>query len=177
MDFGRFQGEVITKWLKHQGDDRNMQLLDDFAFIDPDGFKWEAPKDSKINGASIPPVLWSLIGGPFVGDYRRASVIHDVACDNRAQPHEAVHRMFYYAMRADGMGWVKANVMYQAVKHFGPIWGAINLFRQNPETTDEEILQYMEAVEKAAQQVEESQGLDAVEVVANDIMAGSRTWP
>ena len=83
------------------------------------GFEWKAPKDSKVNGASIPPVLWSSIGSPFVGDYRRASVVHDVACDTRKQPHEAVHLMFYNAMRADGVGWIKANAMYQAVKRFG----------------------------------------------------------
>lgn len=113
MTFGRFVGEVITKWLTHQGDDSEMELLEDFTFIDPDRFEWKAPQGSKVNGASIPSVLWSLIGSPFVGDYRRASVVHDVACDNRKQPHEAVHLMFYYAMRADGVGWVKANCIWR----------------------------------------------------------------
>ena len=170
MAFGRFVGEVVAKWLKHKGADRNMQLLEDFAYIDPDGLEWKAPKGSKVNGASIPEVLWASIGPPFVGDYRRASVVHDVACDARTQPHEAAHRMFYHAMRADGVGWVKANTMYQAVKRFGPTWGATGSLRRQAKAKDEEVLQYLEAVEQAARQVKEPEGLDAVEAAANDIL-------
>lgn len=171
MGFGRFIGEVVAKWLKHSGDDRNMQLLEDFAYVDPDGIRWDAPRGSVVNGASIPSALWNTIGPPFVGDYRRASVVHDVACEVRDRPHGEVHLMFYYAMRADGMGYVKANVMYQAVKRFGPRWGVTGSLSMHGQVSDAEIVAFANAVEEAAQQVDESEGLDAVEARADAILA------
>jgi hypothetical protein len=118
-----FIGEVETRWLHHDGADRDMELLSDFAFVDPKGVRWDAPKGWKINGASIPPQLWSVVGSPFVGDYRRASVVHDVHCALQERPHKQVHRMFYDAMICDGVSTLRAKYMYQAVRLFGPKWG------------------------------------------------------
>ena len=42
---------------------------------------WTAPKGAKVDGASIPQLFWTPIGGPFEGKYRYASVIHDTECD------------------------------------------------------------------------------------------------
>ncbi len=118
-----FVGDVKTLWLRDQGaPDRNMQLLEDFKFIDSRGVEWLAPAGSVVDGASIPRVLWSTVGDPFIGDYRRATVLHDVACDEKARPHEEVHRMFYDAMRADGVSHDRATIMYTAVRLFGPKW-------------------------------------------------------
>jgi hypothetical protein len=99
-----------------------MVLLDDFEFVDDDGKSWVAPTGSFIDGASIPEILWSTNGSPFVGDYRRASVLHDVHCSLRTEPHKAVHRMFYDAMLCDGVGSFRAKKMFAAVRLFGPSW-------------------------------------------------------
>ena len=117
--YGTFEGDVVARWLTHGGDDRDMKLMQNFAFTGPDMKRWVAPKGSVVNGASIPAALWSTAGPPFVGDYRRATVIHDVACEEKTEPHDEVHRAFYFAMRADGVGRLKANTMYQAVKQLG----------------------------------------------------------
>lgn len=171
MAFGRFTGDVVARWLKHRGDDRNMELFEDFTYTDPDGTAWAATKGSVVNGASIPAALWATVGAPFVGDYRRASVVHDVACEQRTRSHDAVHLMFYNAMRADGVGWVKANVMYQAVKRFGPTWGSTGSLRRRRKVSDSDVLAYASAVEEAANQVNESEGLQSVEVQADQILA------
>lgn len=118
----RFHGEVVTRWSRERGADRCMDLLENLIFIDSRGIWWLALRGSRINGASIPRVLWSLIGDPYTGDYRRASVVHDVACEHRNRPYQDVHRMFYEAMLADGLRPSKAWVMYQAVRAFGPRW-------------------------------------------------------
>jgi uncharacterized protein DUF1353 len=117
--FGQFVGVVETKW---NDPDREMELLRDFAYVDPSGFEWKAPRGSTIDGASIPRPLWSIVGSPFTGEYRNASVVHDVACDVRGQPWKEVHRMFYYACRCGGVGKLKAKMMFGAVYHFGPHW-------------------------------------------------------
>lgn len=122
QEFGRFEGNVQTEWLDPEGDYRRMRLLSDFAYVDARGLKWTAPRGWIIDGASIPRAVWSVIGSPYDGPYRRASVIHDVACDQKNRPWRAVHRTFYTAMRAEGLGPVKAKIMYAAVYAGGPRW-------------------------------------------------------
>ena len=121
---GQFAGSLITQWL-HADDghpDRGMLLMSDLHYIDTGGVKWSARTGQIINGASIPRFLWAFIGPPFTGDYRRASVVHDVACDTRNRPHVDVHQMFCEAMAAAGVpGW-KRHLMCAAVKIFGPRW-------------------------------------------------------
>lgn len=117
--FGRFEGKVMTEW---EDDGRHMRLLADFRYFDPRGTDWLAPKGRRIDGASIPRVFWTFIGGPFEGKYRNASVVHDIACDDKARTWQSVHRMFYFASRTGGVGPLNAAIMYGAVYHFGPRW-------------------------------------------------------
>jgi hypothetical protein len=118
-EFGKFVGTVKTEWLEP---DREMKLLDDFAYVEPSGAEWRAPAGSIVDGASIPQPLWSIVGSPFTGAYRNASVVHDVACKTRTRPWRDVHLMFYNACRCGGVDEVKAKIMYAAVYHFGPMW-------------------------------------------------------
>lgn len=118
-EYGEYIGSVKVEW---QDDGRKMKLLEDFKYVDPQRIEWNAPAGWIVDGASIPQFAWSIIGGPFEGKYRNASVIHDVACDKKERPWEAVHQAFYNAMRASEVGKTKAKVMYAAVYHFGPRW-------------------------------------------------------
>lgn len=122
---GFFEGDVITKWLKNNnGKDRDMELVEDFSYIDPENKRWNVKAGDVIDGASIPAFLWgSLLGSPYVGDYRRATVLHDIACVQQIETSSAVHRMFYHAMLCDGVKKGKAYKMYKAVDWFGPDWG------------------------------------------------------
>lgn len=113
-------GEIVAKWAE---DGRTMTLKEDYVYLDPVGVKWTAPRGSIIDGASIPQFLWSLIGGPYEGRYRKASVVHDVACVRRTEPWQVVHRMFFNAMRCSGVGVAKAKAMYWAVYNCGPRLG------------------------------------------------------
>lgn len=117
--WGEYIGEVVAIWLPGG---REMKLVSEFSYKDPKLRLWTAPTGSIVDGASIPQVAWSLIGGPFEGKYREASVIHDVACAERKQRWEDVHEAFYYAMLASGVEPTRAKVMYSAVYFFGPRW-------------------------------------------------------
>lgn len=118
--FGRFEGRVVASW---DGAGREMTLLEPFHYVDQHGARWTAENGSKIDGASIPKAFWSIIGGPFEGRYRNASVVHDIYCDQRTKSWKDVHRMFYEACRCGGVSATKAKLMYYAVYHFGPRWG------------------------------------------------------
>lgn len=115
----RFDGSPIVLLLD---DGRRVQLQKDLAFIDDDALRWDVPANAIVDGASIPQVLWTAIGGPFEGRYRNASIIHDWYCDLRSRPWQKVHRMFFEAMIASGVGAALAKVMYAGVYMGGPRW-------------------------------------------------------
>ncbi len=117
--YGRFVGNIITKW---EDDGRYMTLVESFEYIDGNGRSWKVPGGVRVDGASIPSIFWPIIGGPFEGKYRNASVIHDYFCENRKRSWQDVHRVFQEAMLASGVDRAKAYVMYKAVEEFGPRW-------------------------------------------------------
>lgn len=121
---GSFNGTPVVQFVE-QGDGRGreMELLQDFSYTDPSGRTWTAKAGYKTDGASIPPVFWSLVGAPFEGDYRMAAVIHDWYCFTEEQPWQDVHRVFYYASLAGGVTEAKAKLLYAAVMWGGPKWG------------------------------------------------------
>ena len=106
-----------------------MELDQDFQFLDPNGLEWSVPSGVQVDGASIPRVFWTFIGGPFSGAYTEASVIHDYYCCARSRTAHDTHRNFYYGMRANGVVAWKAKFMLWAVSTFGPQW------RLNEEST------------------------------------------
>jgi hypothetical protein len=132
---GSFTGRVVVEWLTGQNPERDMRLIEPFSYTDPKGKKWSVPAGAVINGASIPPSLWSVVGSPYTGSYRRASVIHDYYCGTRSETWQDVHRMFYYAMIAGGVDTIQAKVFYAAVYGGGPRWKAI--VSKNLEGNDE----------------------------------------
>jgi hypothetical protein len=99
-----------------------MTLLSELRYTDPHGIVWVAPAGSTVNGASIPRSLWSLMGGPFEGKYRDASVLHDVSYEQHKRPWQDCDRMFYNAMRCSGVSAVEAKTMFYALYRFGHHW-------------------------------------------------------
>lgn len=117
MSLGSFSGNPRTEWLTDPSTpDRDMRLLDDFWYDDPDGRRWKAPAGSVVNGASIPRPLWALVGSPYTDDYRRASVVHDVACADPGVRRAEADRMFYFACRAGGCSPSQARLLYLGVR-------------------------------------------------------------
>lgn len=132
-----FKGRVLTEWLTEPlKNHRKMMLIEEIVYIDPYGDAWIAPQGLIINGISYPEykkkyprwknILYT-IGSipikffnwhPFVGNARRASVIHDVYCDYQTKSPEATHKMFYQAMLEDGTPRWQAETMYWFVKTF-----------------------------------------------------------
>jgi Protein of unknown function (DUF1353) len=116
---GRFIGDVVARW---NADGREMTLIEPFEYIDPESLSWKVPLGTVVDGASIPQFFWSLIGGPFDGKYRNASVVHDFYCQVRTRPYRKVHQVFRDAMDTSGVSPSKSWLMFQAVTRFGPRW-------------------------------------------------------
>jgi hypothetical protein len=131
-EFGYYEDEIVTKW---EDDGRLMTLINTVKYIDPAGIEWIAPTGSKTDGASIPQIAWTLVGGPYEGKHRKAAVFHDVACVEKTRAWEQVHRMFYSAMQAAGVPELTAKQMFAAVYAFGPKWVTTQSPILRPEVT------------------------------------------
>lgn len=118
--YGRFVGDAKLDFPQKEA--RKVILCNDFAFIDSSGFEWFAPRDSIVDGSSIPFFLWPLIGSPFVGLHRLASITHDVYCVTQSEPHKKVHQMYEDACRCNGVSKFKANLLHTGIKLGGPTW-------------------------------------------------------
>jgi hypothetical protein len=88
------------------------------AFIVPAGVETDL--------ASIPRGLWNIF--PKSGAYNRAAVLHDAAYHHEVRTPQdqrvrfikpLADKLFHEAMRADGVGSIKARWMYWAVSAFG----------------------------------------------------------
>lgn len=121
QDFGSYEG--LPARIELLADGRNARLLAPISYRDPKAASWPVPSGADLDGASIPRALWPIIGGPFEGRYRDASIVHDHYCDEKSRPWQDTHRMFYSAMRCSGVAGPKAKIMFYAVYRFGPRWG------------------------------------------------------
>jgi len=144
MSHGEFSGEPDAVWLTEDGTpDRRMRILSDFSFTDPDSRVWEARAGSVVDGASIPRALWTVVGSPYTGDYRRASIVHDIACDeaggNKSKRRKA-DRMFFHGCRAGGCSIWEATILYLGVRvgssasRVQPWHAAVSIEKAGPRT-------------------------------------------
>jgi hypothetical protein len=185
MSNGTFSGEPSTVWLTEDGDDRGMRMLERFTYTDPSGTMWDAPAGSTINGASIPRPLWTLVGSPYTGDYRRASIVHDVACGRAGADREkrrAADRMFYQACRAGGCSVAQATVLYLGVRiganrPFVPQWSpALTAERAGPRLMRSALEERLETDFRQAGEMILSQGeVDDVREIERRTDAALRT--
>ncbi len=131
---GEFEGNVVGQFITRPYATRPLfELSAPFVYEAPDGTRYVASEGYIVDGASIPQLAWSLIGGPFSGHHLSASVIHDYYTDLcLVYPHEeearqclstsgqyyddeVVHWNYYLGMLAEGVDEETACAEYVAV--------------------------------------------------------------
>lgn len=115
------EGGIVIRWSKPE-------IGEGLRLYRPAREKWISPTGSVVNGASIPQLFWSVVGGPLEGKYRNASIVHDTECERMGESSDAVHRMFYEGCRCGGLTEQEAKAMYWAVFKFGPRWKEVTSF-------------------------------------------------
>lgn len=103
----------------------DFKLLAPYWYKGKDGKVWTVPAGYVVNGGSIPQAAWSIIGGPWSGKFRNATVIHDYLACERISTSDYVHRLFLEGMIESGVPKVKAWVMYKAVLVGGSDWSDV----------------------------------------------------
>jgi hypothetical protein len=79
------------------------------------------PVGTVTDFASIPRLFWTIIGHP-AQTYRRAAVLHDYLYQEQFCTRKKADKLFYEAMRQDGVWWHKAQIIHKAVRIGG--WAA-----------------------------------------------------
>lgn len=85
------------------------------------------PGGYESDGASVPQIFWNRF--PPFGLYLESAIVHDYFCDlgNAGKSpinYKKAAKIFREAMEVQGVGKWKRNVMYQAVRWFGPKFDA-----------------------------------------------------
>ncbi len=75
----------------------------------------EIYKGFLTDGASIPKIFWSLIGGPL-GRYGPAAVVHDYLYIKGTYSRKRTDQIFLEAMQVLNVSRIKRHLMYWAVR-------------------------------------------------------------
>lgn len=123
QNFGSFEGSLD---LKPDGCQRtrDCKLTYKLRYTDPQSLVWQADANDTTDGASIPSWAQPIIGNPYDPQFIRPAAIHDHYCEEAHQVREwrETHKMFYFALRNQGVSELKAKVMYAAILIGGPKW-------------------------------------------------------
>jgi hypothetical protein len=77
------------------------------------------PRGYIFDGASIPRVLWSLIGSPFEPSLMKAACVHDWYCDHSADCYQSRvigDAVFFYLLTKAGVARWRRVLMYLGVR-------------------------------------------------------------
>lgn len=77
------------------------------------------------DGASIPRAAWRVIGHPFISDLLPFALGHDALYSAELMPRADCDKWFLETMKLGGIGWIKRNSIWSAVRTFGAfVWKA-----------------------------------------------------
>lgn len=111
-----FSGPIRTQWTP---DGARMILLESVTYTDAKGKVWPAHAGFSTDGASIPQVLWSLIGSPYTGVYRTIAVFHDVAYSTVGMVKDEADLMLRDGALELGCPHWLAEALYTGVRNWG----------------------------------------------------------
>jgi len=109
-------------WILHE----SLEYFDEDTSHGPDGAFIEVPEGFVTDLASIPRVLWVVF--PKAGPYTKSAVLHDwlywdATVEGRPITRSQADAIFKRAMASEGVGAVKRNLVYAAVRAGGGrIW-------------------------------------------------------
>lgn len=83
------------------------------------GFRFIILKDFMYDGASIPKLLWGLVGSPFTGCYTTGALVHDLCYKTKVLPKSQSDIIFRVLMDRKEVPEFKKEVIYNSVRCFG----------------------------------------------------------
>ncbi|KYM50763.1 hypothetical protein A2U11_08325 [Fusobacterium necrophorum subsp. funduliforme] len=98
---------------------KQWELLEDY-YYEVNGYIIKVPKGFITDLASVPRAFWSIF--PPAGKYTPAAIVHDYLYsefNTTGINRTLADKVFLFIMKELGVGFLKRNVMYKAVRSFG----------------------------------------------------------
>jgi len=118
---GGFEGRVVVEWL----DDAfvpSVRTLEDYGFRQAKGKFWQVARGQVFDGRGMPPLFYDLVGQPYGGNFRKASIVYESATQRMTEKWDEAQRMFFEAAVAEGVAVPEAKVMYLLLALQGSRW-------------------------------------------------------
>ena len=112
-------GKFIGKWAVEEYGPRLVKTTKFLSYTDDKGITHEVEIGFVHDGGSIPPILWPIIGSPFVGRYRKSVTIHDKLCETQEFSRSYTDKVFLQAMRDEGVVLWRRRAMWLGVRAGG----------------------------------------------------------
>lgn len=100
-------------------DNRDVIVEKPVLFVDPMGRWWRVPVGYRSNGLSSGRLFWRIVM-PYEEKSREGALIHDYLYENhtdiRGLTRKYADMVFYWAMRANGRGFVTSWVRWAGVR-------------------------------------------------------------
>lgn len=109
-----------TSWIFDWDSNTEYEIETELRYTDDSGHLWTIRPGDRFDGASIPRVLWPIIGSPMRGDYVVASAFHDIYLGRKTRDSKDVHKLFCEMLHYSGVPLAKRNAMCLGVKVGGP---------------------------------------------------------
>lgn len=77
------------------------------------------PDDFDTDGATIPRLLWWLVGHPLTPCFQGAAILHDWLYRLHSVTRAEADALFRDKLSEDGAGWLRSRAMWAAVRAFG----------------------------------------------------------
>jgi hypothetical protein len=115
-------------------DDRHWMLTSDYA-VTLGPWRYDVRAGFETDGASIPRLLWRLLGHPLQGLTIGPAVVHDALYRSHMTSRRHADAVFYRLLRVNGVWAVKAWALWAGVRMGG--WAPwANGGRRRHRTTD-----------------------------------------
>lgn len=108
---------------KADGSQYQFVLLSDFVFLPTSGRPIVVPVGFETDFASIPRPLQGILDAD--NDVAPAATIHDFLYSSMLRIRSEADSLFFQALRANGVGWLRARLLWAGVRSGGwTRWGS-----------------------------------------------------
>ncbi len=76
------------------------------------------PEGFKSDGASIPRILWPILGAPIANRHLKAAIVHDFLCENATTYEQRVigDAIFFHLLKDCGVAYWRRACLYAGVR-------------------------------------------------------------
>ena len=111
-----FKGSLVLIHRDEPVDKKWFTTFMSFSYISRDNTIYIIPAGVDTDFASIPRAFRRILSR--TGRHDKAAVLHDYLCEYKIVPRKKADRIFLEAMEVLGVGWLKRNIMYRAVRTY-----------------------------------------------------------